>query len=139
MGKPEPSLEIQRRLRAVHPDLHLRYISSDDSFWSICVDWEQSDERRERIREGTYDPTKAFDIVGYLPLNCSTDEAPAYLERTLRAYPKENIQRMADFIDKGNNAPVEAALEEALAEVLDRADPSATVEKRGRGRPRKIA
>lgn len=139
MGKPEPSLEIQRRLQAVHPDLHLRYIPSADTFWGICVSWEKDDPRYEVVRNGTYDPTKTFDIIGYLPMACSVDEAPSYLERVFRQYPKESVQRMADFIDKGNNAPVEAALEEALAEVLDRADPSATVEKRGRGRPRKTS
>lgn len=139
MGTPEPSPEIQRRLRGVHAGLHLRYIPSADTFWGICMNWDSDDSRLEMVREGNYDPSKTFDIIGYLPMACSPDEAPSYLERMLRQYPKENIQRMADFIDSGNNAPVEAALEEALAEVLDRADPSATVEKRGRGRPRKIA
>jgi hypothetical protein len=138
-GTPEPSPEIQRRLRGVDPHLHLRFVQAGGSHWAICWTWRDSDPRRERIQQRDLDPDKAYDIIGYLPMTCPADEAPAYLERSLRTFPKDEIQRVADDIYRYNqSAPVNAALEEAMAEVLDRADPTGLV-KRPRGRPRKAS
>jgi len=134
-GTPEPSSEIQRRLRAVHPRLFLRYVDVFDSHWALCMRWEDNDRRFVELQQQTLDPDRAFDIVGYLPMDCSPDQAPAYIERSLRQYPVEEVRRIADHVQSYNaSAPVAAALEEAIAEVLDNPVP---VKKRGR--PRKIS
>lgn len=136
LGTPEPSPEIQRRLRGVNPNLHLRYIGGGGA-WAICFHWRDDDPRRERIQQRDLDPDKAFDIVGYLPMECSVDQAPAYLERSLRTFPREDIQRMVQDIENFNlTAPTAQAVDAAIAEVLDSADPTGLT-KRGRGRPRK--
>lgn len=133
-GTPEPSSEIQRRLRAVHPRLFLRYVDVFDAHWALCMRWDEGDRRFVELQQQTLDPDRAFDIVGYLPMDCATDAAPAYIERSLRQYPVEEVRRIADHVQSYNAAaPVAAAVEEAIAEVLD--NPVA----RKRGRPRKIA
>lgn len=144
MGTPEPSPEIQRRLRGVNPLLHLRYLPGGGS-WAICFQWRDDDPRRERIQRRDLDPDKAYDIVGYLPMNCPVDEAPAYLERSLRTFPREDIQRMVQDVAQYNaTAPLAQAAEQALSEVLDQRDPTglsstfASAMRRGPGRPRKV-
>ena len=139
LGTPEPSPEIQRRLRGVHSRLYLKYMTGGGRHWALCMDWSENDPRRERIQRREIDPEKAYDIVGFLPMDCNVDQAPAYLERALRTYPREDIQRMVEDIGNFNAAaPLAQAAEDALAQVLDSADPTG-VEKRGRGRPRKSA
>ena len=134
-GTPEPSSEIQRRLRAVHPRLFLRYVDVFDSHWALCMRWEENDRRFVELQQQTLDPDRAFDIIGYLPMDCAPDQAPAYIERSLRQYPVDEVRRIADFVEQYNaTAPVTAAVEEALAEVLDNPLPTA----KKRGRPRKV-
>lgn len=132
-GTPEPSSEIQRRLRAVHPRLFLRYVDVFDAHWALCMRWDENDRRFVDLQQQTLDPDRAFDIIGYLPMDCSPDQAPAYIERSLRQYPVEEVRRIADYVEQYNTqAPVQAAIEEAIAEVLDNPLP------KKRGRPRKI-
>ena len=62
----------------------------------------------------------AHDIIGYLPMLCSVDEAPGYLERTFRQYPKDEVRRMADFVEQFNaTQPISQAADAALTEALD--------------------
>ena len=133
LGSPEPSPMIQRRLREIHAGLHLRFIQGA---WGVCLTWTDNDARREWIRTESYDPSKAWDIIGYLPMDCPPDSAPGYLAKMFREYPRQDVNRMLDAMDALNAQPAQAAMEAAIAEVLDGADPSGTA-KRGRGRPRK--
>jgi hypothetical protein len=79
----------------------------------------------------------AYDIIGYLPLGCSVDEAPAYLSKMVRAFPRDDIQRLSNAVESYNTGVVSAAVEEAIGDMLDSADPSTI--RRGRGRPRKVS
>lgn len=120
-GKPEPSPEIARRLRAIHAGLHLRYLDHTGQHWAICLTWPPEDRRWEWVQSGDNSPEQAYDIIGYLPLLCGPDEAPSYLERTFRQYPKDEVRRMADAVLRWNTEqPIAQAAEAALAEVLDR-------------------
>ena len=125
---------IQRRLREIHGGVHLRMIQGS---WGVCMSWRDNDARREWIQTEAYDPAKAYDIIGYLPMDCPPDMAPAYLAKMFREFPREDVNRMLDAMDALNDQPAQAAVEAAIAEVLDSADPSGTV-KRGRGRPPKV-
>ena len=134
-GTPEPSSEIQRRLRAVHPRLSLRYVDAFHEHWAICMGWEDSDPRWQHVQSQDIDPLRSMDIVGYLPMRCTLDEAPAYLERSLRQFPRQDVQRVADHLMHFNEtAPLNAAVEQAIAEVLDSPDPSGTAKRRGRSK-----
>ncbi len=135
-GIPEPSPEIQRRLREVHGGLKLRLIDTGVPTWSVCMEWQSDDRRWEWVQTESYDPKMAYDIIGYLPLGCSPDEAPSYLSKMIRTFPREDIQRLSDSVENYNTGVVTSAVEEAIGDMLDSSDPSTV--RRGRGRPRKI-
>lgn len=129
-GQPEPPTYVVRRLRALHAGLHLRFLEHTGEHWAVCMDWEPEDRRWEWVQSGQTNPKSAYDIIGYLPLLCSADEAPAYLERTLRQYPRDDVRRMADDVHQYNETtPVADAVNAALVEALEQ-----PVVKRGRPR-----
>lgn len=137
VGRPEPSPEIQRRLAAITPGLQLRHLDSYGPRWAVVLAWGTQDRRWQWVQEERYDPASAFDIIGYLPLDCGLAEAAPYLERMLRTYPREDVQRMVDGVARWNEQDAgKADVEKAVAEVLDAPDPTKT-EKKKRGRPRK--
>lgn len=134
-GQPEPPTHIVARLRALHAGLHLKYMDYTAQHWAVCMAWDTNDRRWERVQTGQTDPASAYDIIGYLPLACRVDEAPAYLERMLRQYPKDEVRNMADYVQQYNaDAPVDTAIEAALVEALE----SPIVPKK-RGRPKKVS
>lgn len=136
-GIPEPSPEIQRRLREVHGGLKLRLVDTGAPTWSVCMEWQPDDRRWEWVQTERYDPKMAYDIIGYLPLGCTPDEAPSYLEKMMRTFPREDIQRLTNSVSNYNTSVVNSAVEEAIGDMLDSANPSTV--RRGRGRPRKVS
>ena len=136
-GIPEPSPEIQRRLREVHSGLKLRLMDTEVPTWAVCMAWSPEDRRWAWVQTEQYDPKMAYDIIGYLPLGCSPDGAPSYLERMMRTYPREDVQRMTESLARYNTSVLASAADVAIGEVLDSANPS--TERRGRGRPRKVS
>ena len=136
-GIPEPSPEIQRRLREVHSGLKLRLMDTGVPTWSVCMEWQPEDRRWEWVQRESYDARMAYDIIGYLPLGCSPDEAPSYLSKMVHTFPREDIQRLTDSVENYNTGMMSAAMDSAIGEVLDSADPSTM--RRGRGRPRKVS
>lgn len=125
VGRPEPSPEVSRRLKAIHAGLHLRFVSSyQGENWAVCMAWQPDDQRWEYVQSGASSPDDAYDIIGYLPMLCGPDEAGAYLERMFRTFPREDVQRMSDAMSNWNTGQINEALESTIGEVLDRADPS---------------
>ena len=55
----------------------------------------------------------------------------------VRTFPREDIQRLTDSVENYNTGMMSAAMDSAIGEVLDSADPSTM--RRGRGRPRKVS
>ena len=132
-GQPEPPTHVVTRLQALHAGLHLKFLGLTGEHWAVCLAWGPDDRRWERVQTGQTDPASAYDIIGYLPLDCSADEAPAHLERVFRAYPKDEVRNMADHVQAYNDtAPVGAAIEAALVEALE-----SPVAPKKRGRPKK--
>lgn len=134
-GQPEPPTYVVARLRALHAGLHLRFLDQTGEHWAVCMAWQPDDRRWEWVQTGETSPASAYDIIGYLPALCSADEAPAYLERTFRQYPKDEVRRMADHVQQYNDTtPVAAAAEAALVEALE-----SPIAPRKRGRPKKLS
>jgi hypothetical protein len=132
-GNPEPSPDIQRRLRGIHPRLSLRFMQSAPGNWAVTLGWGDDDPRKERVRTGLTSLDRAFDIIGYLPMNASVDEAPAYLSRMFRTYPLDHVRSIADHIANFNaTEPLRDAVEAATADVLDSANPAGTPKARRR-------
>ena len=134
-GNPEPSPEIQRRLQAIHPRLFIEFMAVTGSHWGVYLKWAQGDARWEKVQKGFISEDKARDRIGNLPLDCGAEEAPGYLSKMFREYPREDVRNMADAILQYNmTAPVAQAAEEAMAEVMDMPDPSQTKSKRKRSK-----
>lgn len=134
-GQPEPPTHVVTRLRALHAGLSLKFLDQTGEHWAVCMAWQPEDRRWEWVQRNETNPNAAYDIIGYLPVDCSVDEAPAHLERVFRQYPKDEVRNMADHVQAYNeSAPVDAAIEEALVEALE----SPVVPKK-RGRPKKVS
>lgn len=134
-GRPEPSPEVQRRLRAIDPGIAVQWIAGAGSNWAVTQTWRENDRRWEWVQTGVTPRHKAFDILGYLPFDCPLEQAPSYLERMLRTFPREDVQRMADMVGTWNEEKAgQDEVEAAIAEVLDMPDPTQAPKKRGRPR-----
>ena len=119
-GQPEPPTHVVKRLRALHAGLSLKFLDQTGEHWAICLAWQPDDRRWEWVQRNETNPSAAYDIIGYLPATCSPEEAPAYLERTFRQYPKDEIRNMADHVQQYNDTqPVAQAAEAALVEALE--------------------
>lgn len=134
-GRPEPSPAIQRRLAAITPGMQLQWLEGIGPTWAVTLQWRSEDRRWKWVQEEKYDPTRAFDIIGYLPRDCSPEQAPAYLEAMLRTYPRDDVRNMVDKVAQYNEQDAgREQVEQAVAEILDSPDPS---QQKKRGRPRK--
>lgn len=89
--RPVPPTEIVARLRQVCPTLGLTFCPG--AFWSearqrmvdswaITEDWTPDDPRHRRVRAGEIDPAHCFDVLTFLPADCSVDEAFGYFVRS---------------------------------------------------------
>jgi hypothetical protein len=116
-GLPEPSPEIQRRLRAVHPGLFLRFISHLPQAWAICMQWGEGDVRYAQVQAQTVAPDRTHDIIGYLPMDCSVDNAPGLLEHSLRTFPSDAANRAADFVAQAFPAEQQDVLEQSVEDI----------------------
>lgn len=137
-GRPEPSPEIQRRLAAITPRLQLQWLAGiGQNVWAVCLKWAEGDRRWEWVQKGRTDPAMALDIIGYLPRDCGPEQAPPYLEKMMREFPREDVRRMTDAVAQWNQTEAgKDEVEQAIAAVLDSPDPSQTAPRK-RGRPRK--
>jgi hypothetical protein len=123
-GLPVPPSEIVERCKRIHPALGLKFASGlGGSGWAITWDWTEHDKRRATILTGVTDPKMAYDMVGYLPFGCSVDEAPGYIERSLKQYPREEVSKLCDRIHHYNRveapqAQVNAATVEAVDQTM---------------------
>lgn len=134
-GMPEPSPETSRRLRAIHAGLFMRFLPHVTTHWAICLRWNENNPSWAQVQSGAMPEERAHDIIGYLPMDCSVDEAPAYLANMFREYPRDEVRNMAEAVLTHNmTAPVAQAAEQAMAEVMDMSDPSQTKSKRKRSK-----
>lgn len=103
-GIPIPNSEIVERIKRIHPALNLRFSDGIGGLgWAITWEWQENDRRRQWIQDGRTDPNMAYDIVGYLPMGCSLNEAPAYIERSLKQYPREEVSGLVSRMSHWNN------------------------------------
>lgn len=119
-GKPEPSPEIQRRLQAIDPRLSLRFYEDYPRHWSVVCGWRADDRRWAQVQSGAMDPSMAQDIIGWLPVDCSVEDAPAYLERTLIQFSNRAAERIAFDVEKWNGQNnLHDQMESAMQELTD--------------------
>lgn len=109
-GTPEPPSQIVAGLKRVHPNLGLRYTEGHGGrSWAFTWTWPDDDARRARVRSHEIPPDAAYDILGYLPLDCPVDQAPNYAERALLNYPRQEVSRLCERMHHYNNVAVPKA------------------------------
>lgn len=117
-GSPEPSPEIQRRLRALDSRLYLEFTPDFAKHWMVKCRWQEGDRRWEKVQTGAIPESKAADIVGWLPVDCSVDEAPAYLERSLQTFSQRHADRILFDLERWNAGGVqESQVNEVMADL----------------------
>lgn len=95
-----PPADLLGRLHGrIGADWNLRYLSAS---WAVTRDWPEDDRRREGIKTGDNDPAFAWDIIGYLPVTCSVEEAPAFLERMLKMDTRADVQAKSHVLGDWN-------------------------------------
>jgi hypothetical protein len=124
-AEPIPPSDILRRLKQVHPALGLKFYEpgAGVSSWAVTWKWRDDDPRRERIRRQEIPPDADIDIIAWLPLGCSVDEAAGFVERAVRHYPRDDIRALCDRLHHYNR--VEAVQEnwrEVESRVMTRAE-----------------
>lgn len=110
---PVPPSEIVESLQRVDPDLGLRFVSfpvsdgpnvNGPQWWAITLKWQSNDRRRRMIDLGHMAQESDFDVLVYLPLDCSVRDAESYLlNHVRRTADKETAsKRLLDNIHKYN-------------------------------------
>lgn len=110
-GIPQPPTDLLERIRRENPGVGLFYTKAQ---WAITEGWKDDDPRRERIKTGEMQPQFAFDICGYLPITCSLDEAPAYINRELTSWTAEQFKGIRDAVRHWNDVVQPAAQEDLV-------------------------
>ena len=119
-GNPEPSPEIQRRLRALDSRLYLEFLPDFNKHWVVKCRWKDGDRRWERVRTGAISESQASDIVGWLPVDCSVDEAPAYLEKSLGIFSHRTADRVLFDVERWNGTSAgEGQVDDVLRDLAD--------------------
>lgn len=117
-GRPQPPQDVLARLRRYDERLGLFYTNAA---WAITETWREDDPRREWIRDGSVQPEMAFDICGHLPVTASLEEAPAYIERSLRSYKPEEWKSLRDAARDWNMSGIDAQQEDEILGHVDNA------------------
>lgn len=124
-GLPEPSPEILRRLRQVHPGFGLKFLpGASTQHWVVTLDWPRGDSRWQMVQQQEMSAADAWDVVRYVPIDCPLEQVPSLIENALRKHPREEVRNVANDIHKFNANVAQKAAEQAIGEVLDMPDPS---------------
>lgn len=114
-GGPVPPQDILKRLAQVDPSLGLRFMADfDASRWALTWEWKPSDVRWARVQVGEIPREAAYDIIGYLPLQCPVEQAAAYVETHLKNYPREEVSKLRAQMTHWNDVEMPAQQVQAL-------------------------
>lgn len=105
-GMPQPSPELERRLRDANPRLGIRFYPALKQ-WGITCQWAERDARREMAQKGEIGGDATFDIVCFLPTDCGVDEAVAYMLPRMAAHPTKDVRAMMLALAAHNDAQSE--------------------------------
>lgn len=112
-GIPQPPQDLLARIQAQSGGrVGLLYTKAA---WAITERWPEGDPRYQWVQDGSVQDAYAFDVCGYLPITCSLDDAPAYIERELRHYTTEQFQALRHTVNHWNEVVQDQAVE---AEVI---------------------
>jgi hypothetical protein len=123
-GVSQAPSDMVARLKQVDPSLDLKFIYlptgeyTKSAWWAIVYAWPMNDPRMARVQSGEINPKNAFDIIGYLPLDASPDDAYGWFVKAIKGAVPHHGSHVAKFlegIDRYNTGVTKAAQEEPLA------------------------
>lgn len=123
-GNPQANSEIVRRLAQIHPDLGLKFSATTPQHWMLTMQWPKTDRRWELVQKQEISGEATYTILGWLPLDCPVEQAPSYVERYLRTATSESVRNLTQYVNRYNATAPDQAVQEAVASVLDAANPS---------------
>jgi hypothetical protein len=108
-----PPAGMEERLHEIDPDLGVVWLPLVKR-WAITLVWPRHDTRRELVRRGQLGDGAAFDIVAYLPEDCSADEAYGYIVRSFKAWAgsRDDVHKLLDRVHAYNKKQQREALRE---------------------------
>lgn len=125
--RPVPSPEIVKRLKQIDDRLDLKYFvwpsrdyanTNMTQNWGIIQRWSQTDKRRQMIQLGQMKEDDDFDVLCWLPIDCSVEQAHDYLLRACKGKFKssKDIEYVLNNIAKWNK---EAAIPQEVKELAE--------------------
>jgi hypothetical protein len=114
-AQPIPNKEIVERLKRIDERLDVLFIGYPSRDFAntnmtanfvIIQRWRQDDKRRQMIQLGQMSENDDFDILAWLPLDCSVEQAYDYFLRACKGRFKESrdIEYFLENIHKWNEA-----------------------------------
>lgn len=100
----QPPEAAVRALAAIDPRLSIRWVDGALSYWAITQRWLDNDPRRERIKKSELPHDMDFDIVKFVPEDCSPYEMEGLIARTFVRVndPKKQATEAAESVEKAN-------------------------------------
>lgn len=129
-GSPAAPTYVVDGLKRIHPSLDLQYLAFPDpqgntaAWWALVERWGDNDPRLEKVKKGELADGSAYDILGFLPLDCTADQAYGYVLNALRSNNTEQFSKHLNRIDKFNKDVVKKVKEEVheMAEEIVKAN-----------------
>lgn len=121
---PASAKLIKDRLAEIDPRLGVCIVPDRDApqgaWWAVTYWWSENDPRRASIRDGSLPLDHAFDILVFLPHDCSVDEAYGYIVSRFKAWSgsRDDVRKLLDRVHLYNRK----AREQTLAPVKELAD-----------------
>lgn len=121
---PASAKLIKDRLAEIDPRLGVCLMPDTDApggaWWAITYWWSENDPRRAAIRDGSLPLDHAFDVLVFLPSDCSVDEAYGYIVSRFKQWSgsRDDVRKLLDRVHLYNRQ----AREQALAPVTELAD-----------------
>jgi hypothetical protein len=105
-GRPAPPSDIVRRLQQVDANLGLLWtpVGDDDrqGRWAVTMKWPPADRRYAYIQRGEVPSDSDFDVVVFLPADCSVDDAFGYFVNRVRSSSREDVKAMVNRVQDWN-------------------------------------
>lgn len=121
-GTPEASQAATAALQgAFGPRFFFRFYPFNAQF-GVCAKWAEHDGRRIDIRTQQDSEERAFDLITFVPPDCSLEEAVGYVEKVLSRHPTEGYRRLAQERLAQRQAVVTPAEATWLAEFSNQAE-----------------
>lgn len=110
--KPEPPVDIVRRLQQIDPRLGLAWSETLDpktdklrDCWMFTMAWLPTDKRHRMVQEGQLPLDTCYDCLAFLPFDCSVEQAYGYVVRTFKQLNhKEDMQKLLERVHTFNQA-----------------------------------